>query len=282
MSRLSPRTTQRLAMVVIWASGALTVGALLFVVLYVLVQGIPLVTADFLLTPPAGGIRGEGGISTTIVTTLYLIVLTLAFAMPPGVGAAIYMSEYASDNALTRAVRFGIEALAGVPSIVFGLFGFALFVVALNFRFSILSGSLTLACLVLPTVIRTSEEAIRAVPRSYREGALALGSTKWQGIWHVVLPTAVPGILTAVILTIGRVVGETACLYVTMGGSAAMPTSLFSGGRSLALHLFYLAMETRAFDKAMATGAVLIAIILSMNALTNWLSARFRAGVAMA
>jgi phosphate transport system permease protein len=164
-----------------------------------------------------------------------------------------------------------------LPSIVFGLFGFVIFVTALQFRFSILSGALTLVCLLLPTLIRTSEEAIKAVPRSHREAALALGSTKWQAIWHVVLPAAMPGIATGIILCIGRIVGETACLYVTMGGSSAMPTSLLSGGRTLSLHLFYLATETNAMSKAMATAAVVIIVILVINTIINWLTHRFQA-----
>jgi len=164
-----------------------------------------------------------------------------------------------------------------VPSIVFGLFGFVLFVTALHFSFSLLAGALTMVCLLLPTLIRTSEEAIKAVPRSHREGALALGATKWQAIWRVVLPSALPGIVTGIILCIGRIVGETACLYVTIGGSAAMPTSLLSGGRTLSLHLFYLSMETNAFEKAMATAAVLIITILIINTIINWISYRFQA-----
>jgi phosphate transport system permease protein len=164
-----------------------------------------------------------------------------------------------------------------VPSIVFGLFGFVLFVTALHFRFSILSGALTLACLLLPTLIRTAEEALRAVPRSHREAALALGATKWQTVWRVILPAALPGIITGIILCIGRAVGETACLYVTMGGSAGMPDSLLSSGRTLSMHLFYLAMDTNAIEKAMATGVVLVIVIVISNAMTNWLSQRFRA-----
>ncbi len=161
----------------------------------------------------------------------------MAISVPLGLGAAMYLSEYAPDNRMTRLIRYGTEVLAGVPSIVFGLFGFALFVTALHFRFSILSGALTLACLLLPTLIRTSEEALRAVPRSHREAALALGATRWQTVWRVLLPAALPGIVTGIILSVGRAVGETACLFVTMGGSTAMPTSLFSGGRTLSMHL---------------------------------------------
>ena len=264
-------------MVCVWGSGSVTVLILLAVIGYVLVQGVPSISLDFLITPPKGGLSGEGGISTVIVSTFYLVVVTVVILVPPGIGAAIYLAEYARDNWLTRLVRYAVETLAGVPSIVFGLFGFALFVTALHFNFSILSGALTLVCLLLPTLIRTAEEAMKAVPQSHREAALALGATKWQTIRHVLLPAALPGIVTGIILCVGRAVEETACLYVTMGGSAAMPTSLLSGGRTLSLHLFYLAMETRAFDKAMATGAVLIVIIIVVNTTTNLLSQRFQA-----
>jgi phosphate transport system permease protein len=192
-------------------------------------------------------------------------------------GAAIYLAEYASDNLPTSAIRYGVETLAGVPSIVFGLFGFAVFVTVLKFNFSILAGSLTLACLVLPTLIRAAEEAIMSVPRDHREAALSLGATRWQTIWRVVLPAALPGIVTGIVLCVGRSVEETACLYVTLGGSAAMPTSVFSGGRTLSLHLFYLASETNAYEKAMGTGVVLIVTIIILNGITNFVSYRFRA-----
>jgi phosphate transport system permease protein len=276
MLRISPKMTQRIAMASIWGGGVITVLILLVVIGYVLVQGIPELSLDFLLTSPQGGLSGEGGISTVIVSTIYLVALTIVILVPIGLGAAIYLSEYAPDNRITRFIRYGVEVLAGVPSIIFGLFGFALFVTALHFNFSILSGALTLVCLLLPTMIRTSEEAIKAVPYAHREAALALGTTRWQMIARVLLPTALPGIVTAIILCVGRAIEETACLYVTMGGSAAMPTSLLSGGRTLSLHVFYLAMETRAFDKAMATGAVLIITIIVINTVTNWLSNRFQ------
>ena len=276
MLRISPKVSQRIAMASIWGGGLITVLILLVVIGYVLVQGIPGLSLDFLLTPPRGGLSGEGGISTVIVSTIYLVALTIAILVPIGLGAAIYLAEYAPDNRITGFIRYGVEVLAGVPSIIFGLFGFALFVTALHFNFSILSGALTLVCLLLPTMIRTSEEAIKSVPYAHREAALALGTTRWQMISRVLLPTALPGIITAVILCIGRAIEETACLYVTMGGSAAMPTSLLSGGRTLSLHVFYLAMETRAFEKAMATGAVLIITIIIINTFTNWLSNRFQ------
>ena len=275
MPNISPKTTQKIATAFIWAGGFITVLILLVIVLYILIKGIPALNLQFLFTAPKGGLSGEGGISTIIVSTMYLIGFTLLLLVPIGIGAAIYLAEYAPASRFTDVIRYGVEVLAGVPSIIFGLFGFALFVTALHFNFSILSGALTLVCLLLPTMIRTTEEAIKTVPYSYREGALALGATHWQTISRVVLPAAIPGIITAVILCIGRAIGETACLYVTLGGSSSMPTSLLSGGRTLSLHVFYLAMETRAFDKALATSAVLIVMIMIINALTSWLAHRF-------
>jgi len=274
--RISPKIGERLAKVLLWGAGFLTILILATIVIYVLVNGVSEINWEFLTTPPLGGLSGEGGISTVIVTTIYLILITIFILTPVGIGAAIYLSEYAQDNILTNFIRYAVETLAGVPSIIYGLFGYALFVSALYLGHSLIAGALTLVCLLLPTMIRTTEEALRAVPQEYREASLALGATRWQTIWHVALPAALPGIATAIILSTGRVIEETACLYVTLGGSAAMPKSILSGGRTLALHVYYLAMDTMAFDKAMATAAVLIIIIVIINLFTNWLSQRFR------
>ncbi|MBN1188511.1 MAG: phosphate ABC transporter permease PstA [Dehalococcoidales bacterium] len=280
MVRLTASAKQKIALGVIWCAGIITALILLLIVIYILVRGLPHISWDFLINAPQGGLSGEGGISTVIVTTVYLIGLTILLLVVPGIGAAIYLTEYARNNWITQAIRYAINTLAGVPSIVFGLFGFTLFVTALHFNFSILSGALTLVCLLLPTLISTSEEAIRAVPNFQREAALALGATKWQMISHVILPAALPGIATGIILCIGRAIGETACLYVTMGGSAAMPTSLLTGGRTLSLHVFYLATETNAFEKAMATAAILVILIIVINTFTNWLSQKFHTRMA--
>jgi phosphate transport system permease protein len=274
--RISPRVNQKIAWAFIWGGGAITVLILVVIIGYVLVQGTPHINLDFLLTPPEGGMSGEGGISTVIVATLYLLGLTIAILVPIGLGAAIYLAEYAPDNRLTQLICYGVEVLAGVPSIIFGLFGFALFVVALHLSFSILSGALTLVCLLLPTMIRTSEEAIKAVPYAHREAALALGATRWQVIWRVLLPSALPGIVTAIILCVGRAIEETACLFVTMGGCKGMPTSILSCGRTLSLHVYYLATETNNIEGAFATAAVLIITILIINSITNLLSNRFQ------
>jgi phosphate transport system permease protein len=276
---------QKVAFAFLWLAGLAAVAALLAVVGYVIAQGAAVITPDFLLTPPEGGLSGEGGISTTIITTLYLVLLTIGIATPLGVGAAVYLVEYAGEMhgqaglipLLVGVARFGVETLAGVPSIIFGLFGYALFVTTMHFGFSLLSAALAGACLILPVIIRASEEALHTVPRSYREGSLALGTTQWQTIWGVVLPAAVPGIITGVVLSVGRIVSETAVFYVTLGGSYKMPTSLLSGGRTMALHLYYLAMDTRAFNKAMGTGAILVLTIIIINAIINYLSHRLTA-----
>jgi phosphate transport system permease protein len=280
-------TTQKLFFALLWTGGIITILILLAVTGYVIFQGAKVIDLPFLTTPPQGGLSGEGGISTTIVTTLYLVLLTIAIAAPLGVGAAIFLVEYARDNSisspflknLVHVAHFGVETLAGVPSILFGLFGYALFVSTLRFGFSLLSASLAGACLVLPVIIRTTEEALLAVPGSYRQGSLALGATKWQTVQHVILPAALPGIITGIILSVGRIVSETAVFYVTLGGSYRMPTSLLSGGRTMALHLYYLAMDTRAFEKAMGTGAILMISIILINLVINFLSRRLTAGV---
>jgi phosphate transport system permease protein len=276
------KLTQQAAFGFVWLAGLLAVAALTWIVGYVLLQGVKVINLEFLTTRPLGGITGEGGMSTTIVTTLYLVVLTIAIAAPLGVGAAIYLVEYAAEAQqksrlaarLVAVARTGVEILAGVPSIIFGLFGFALFVSALKLRFSLLSAGLSGACLILPVVIRTAEEALLAVPRAYREGSLALGATKWQTTVGVVLPAAAPGIVTGVVLSVGRIVAETAVFWVTLGGTYRLPTSLKSAGRTMALHVYMLATETRAFDKAMGTAAILIVTIVVINLIINYTSRR--------
>jgi len=277
--------SQRVAFAFVWLAGFLAVAALVWIIGYVMTQGVQMINLEFLTTRPAGGVSGEGGMSTTIVTTLYLVVLTIAIATPLGVGAAIYLVEYAGEaqresrlvSYIIKVARTGVEILAGVPSIIFGLFGFALFVSFMKLKFSLLSAGLSGACLVLPVIIRTSEEALLAVPRSYREGSLALGATKWQTNVSVVLPAATPGIITGVILSVGRIIAETAIFWVTLGGSYRLPTNLLSSGRSMALHVYMLASETRAFEKAMGTAAILITTIVLLNLIINFTSRRFAA-----
>ncbi|MCE5259329.1 MAG: phosphate ABC transporter permease PstA [Chloroflexi bacterium] len=278
----SRKLTQQSAFALMWLAGSVAVAVLVAIVGYVVWLGAKVITPDFILQPPRGGMAGDGGISYTLLTTFYLVVLTVGIATPLGVAAATYLVEYAGAirkhrrlwSRLIGIARLGVETLAGVPSIIFGLFGYALFVSALHFGFSLLSATLAGACLILPVIIRTTEEALRAVPNSYREGGLALGATKWQTIWGIVLPTAAPGIITSIVLSVGRVLGETAVFYVTLGGSYRMPTSIMSSGRTLALHVFYLATETHAFDKAMGTAAILVLAIILINLVINLLARR--------
>jgi len=279
------KLAQNIAFTLVWLSGLLAVAVLVWVIGYVVVKGAGVINLEFLTTRLAGGVSGEGGMSTTIVTTIYLIVLTIAIATPLGVGAAIYLTEYAGEAKresrlvalLITAARSGVEILAGVPSIIFGLFGFALFVSALKLKFSLLSAGLSGACLILPVIIRTSEEALLAVPRSFREGSLALGATKWQTTWSVILPAAMPGVVTGIILSVGRIIAETAIFWVTLGGSYRLPTDVMSSGRSMALHVYMLASETRAFDKAMGTAAILILSIVLLNLSINIIMRRLAA-----
>jgi phosphate transport system permease protein len=276
------KLTEKVAFTFVWLAGMLAVAMLLWIIGYVMIKGMGVINLEFLTTMPRGGVSGEGGMSTTIVTTLYLVALTIVIATPLGVGAAIYLVEYAADASresrlianLIKLARSGVEILAGVPSIIFGLFGFALFVSALKLKFSLLSAGLSGACLILPVIIRTSEEALLAVPRSYREASLGLGANKWQTISQVVLPAALPGIITGVVLSVGRVVAETAIFWVTLGGSYRLPKNLLSSGRSMALHVYMLATETRAFDKAMGTSAILILVIILINLAINITSRR--------
>jgi phosphate transport system permease protein len=266
-----------------WLSAFIAVSALLVIIGYVLINGLKAVNLEFLTTRPAGGVSGEGGMSTTIVTTIYLVVLTITIASPLGVLAAIFMVEYAHEIEIGKGIipgiiklaRIGVEILVGVPSIVFGLFGYIFFVTMLRLNFSLLSAGLSGACLILPVIIRTSEEAILTVPQSYREGSLALGTTKWQTVSSVVLPAAIPGIVTGIILSIGRIIAETAIFWVTLGGSYRLPANLLSSGRTMALHVYSLASETRAFDKALGTSAVLIFVIVIINLSVNLTSSYF-------
>jgi len=286
------RLIQKVAFGLLWLSGLTAVAVLLGVTGYVVLQGLPVISLEFLTTPPAGGLSASdvGGMSTTVVSTVYLVFWTIIVAGPLGIMAAIYLVEYAEDvegggraiSFLVGVVRFAVEILAGVPSIIFGLFGYALFVSAkaLGWSFSLRSAAAAGACLVLPVIIRASEEAIRAVPRSYRHASLALGATKWQTVWKVILPAAAPGIVTGIVLSVGRVVSETAVFFVTFGGTVRAPDTvldLTSPGRSMALHVFYLAMETRAFEKAMGTASVLIITIIIINLAINFITRRMTA-----
>jgi phosphate transport system permease protein len=223
---------------------------------------------EYLFQPPQLSGR-VGGISTIILNTLYMIVLTVLFAVPLGVAAAVYLVEYAKQGNLLSIMRLGTETLAGIPSIIFGLFGMLVFVDKLHFGFGLLSGCLTLTLMILPTIIRTSEEALKSVPRSLREGSLALGATELATIARVVIPAAMPGIMTGIILGIGRAVGETAALLFTMGSNYKAAKGLFSSARVLSAHIYLLFAEGISFDKAFSTATVLIVVVLGFNFLSK-------------
>ncbi len=251
----------------VWLSAFVTIGILVWILTYVLIKGMGSLSWAFLTEMARGD--GEGGILPMIVTTFYVIAISIAMATPIGICAAIYLVEYAKPGKLVRTIRFATESLAGIPSIIFGLFGFLFFVTVLHFSFSILSGALTLSIMVLPTIVRTTEESLKAVPQSYREGSLGLGASKLSTIMNVVLPSAVPGILAAVILSVGRIIGETAAIYMTVGMAPYIPKGFMESGRTLSVHLYLLAKEGISFEKAYATAAVLIIIVAFLNFIAN-------------
>ncbi|WP_236644135.1 phosphate ABC transporter permease subunit PstC [Sorangium cellulosum] len=274
--KVHPRTVQAAARVLLWSMMAATLLVLLVIVGFVLERGIPHLSWTFLLTAPSDSGR-SGGIFPMFVGTLAVTSLAVLLATPLGLGTAIFLTEYTREGRLTRLLRFGAECLAGVPSILFGLFGFVFFVVTLGLGWSILAAGLTLAFMILPTVIRTSEEAIKAVPRVHREVSLSLGASKWQTIVRVVLPSAIPGIVTGVILGVGRSISETAAVIFTAGSSLprAVPTSLFDGTRTLSVHFYQLAREAISADNAYATAALLVLSILAINVAAYALMDRF-------
>jgi phosphate transport system permease protein len=268
------KRNEKIAFIIFRAAVVITIIVLFAIVGNVLINGVKHLSLEFLTKEPSDMGR-EGGIFSIIITTIYLAMFSILVAGPIGIGAAIFLTEYAKEGFIIRLIRFGTESLAGVPSIIFGLFGYVFFVVFLNFRYSILSGGLTLTLMILPTIVRTSEEAIKMVPKSYREGSLALGATKWQTIYKVVLPSAMPGILTGIILGIGRVVGETAAVIYTAGSSLGLPNSIWRPGRTMAVHLYILASEGLSASKMYATATVLIITVLIINFTANMLMKRF-------
>lgn len=272
--RVSPRNSQLIARIVIWSAALLVILLLLFIMVYILFKGLPMLDWQFLSEIPRDMGR-SGGILSTIVGTVLVTAVAIVVATPLGVGTALYLTEYTREGRVTRIIRFGAESLAGIPSIVYGLFGFIFFVIYLKLGWSIVSGGLTLAVMILPTIIRTSEEAIRMVPSMYREVSFSLGGTKWQTIVGAVIPSALPGIATGIILGIGRSVAETAAVILTAGSALRMPTSLFSPTRTMAVHFYILAREGISMERAYGTAALLIILILAINVVANMLVNRF-------
>lgn len=263
-NRAKQKRRQRTAYTLIYAAAALAVLVLLVIIGFIFVNGYKELSWEF-LTQGVKDAGREGGILPLMINTLYLVGLGLLFAAPLSILAAIYMTEYARQGVLIKIIRFFTTNLAGIPSIIFGLFGFMFFGRILGWSWSLLNGSATVAVIILPTLIRTSEEALLTVPLGYKEGSLAMGATKWQTMYKVVIPAASPGIINGVILGMGRIVGETAALFFTLGSGAKVATSLMDSARSLSLHLYTLAKEGLSVGKAYATATVLIVIVLILN-----------------
>lgn len=251
-------------------AAVLSAAALVFIIVYVLVRGIPNLTPElFALTYNSDNVSCMPSIINTIVLTL----LTLLIAVPFGIGAAIYLAEYAKKgNRLVKVIRTMAETLAGIPSIVYGLFGMLFFVYALNWGYSLLAGAFTLAIMVLPTIMRTTEEALLTVPDSYREGSYGLGAGKLRTIVRIILPSAMPGILAGVILAVGRIVGETAALIYTYGSATGYATGLLNSGRSLAVHMYVLTNEGLHTDQAWGTAVVLLVLVFGINTLSAFIA----------
>ncbi len=266
--------TQGIARVLIWIAALATIGVMLLILFQVLAEGLPALHLRFFLESPKSMGR-EGGILPTIVGTFALTIVAIIVATPLGVGTAIFLREYTRESRISRLIRFGTDCLAGVPSIIFGLFGFVFFVIYLNMGWSILSGGFTLAAMILPTIISTAEEAIKTIPYSYREVSYSLGGTRWQTVMHTILPSALPGIFTGILLSVGRSIGETAAVILTAGSSLLMPTSLFSPIRTMSVHFYILAREGISLKMAYGTGAALILLVLLVNTVANWLLNRY-------
>jgi len=274
--RISPKTSEKIAKILIWSAALFVLAVLSAIIIYILYQGLPMINWSFLTEIPRD-MGLSGGISSAIVGTLMVTAVAIVIAVPFGIGTAFYLAEYTKESIITRIIRFSAESLAGIPSIVYGLFGFIFFVIYLNLGWSVLAGGLTLAVMILPTVIRTSEEAIRAVPYSYREVSFSLGGTKWQTILKAVFPSAIQGIANGIILGIGRCVAETAAVMLTAGGTLRMATSLFSPTRTMAVHFYILAREGISMGNAYGTAALLIVLIFFINVVANALVNRFMA-----
>lgn len=277
------RALDILAHLVIYLCASISIILLAGIVGYVTYRGASSVNVRFLSTAPSA-IKGTFGIAGNIINTLYIIVITLIIAVPFGIGAAIYLNEYAKPGRLVRLIEFTTETLSGIPSIVFGLFGYVFFGLVLQLGYSILTGALTLSLMVLPLVTRNTQEALKSVPGSYRSGALGIGATKWYMIRTILLPSAMPGIITGIILSIGRIVGESAALLFTSGSGYLLPKvgkygegliqKITQPGGTLTIQL-YLSMEKARYNDAFGIALVLLLIVFLINLLTKYLSRRF-------
>jgi phosphate transport system permease protein len=250
------------------------IAVLAYILLYIFRQAAGFLIFDFIFRSAR-----EGGILPMVITTLYVVVVSIAISLPVGIGSAVFLTEYSGNSSLVRVLRLAIETLAGIPSIIYGLFGLLMFCRFLGFGQSIIAGALTLSIMILPVIIRTTEESLKAVPVSFREGSLSLGATKSQTIFHVVLPSALGGIVTSAILAIGRVVGESAPVLLTVGLSRNIPKTIFESGRTLTIHLYYLtneAVNPDDFGIAFATAGTLIMVVVIINTLTKIVMRKFK------
>lgn len=261
----------------IYLAAGVAIALLVGIMGYVFVRGLPQVSWQFLSTVQSS-LKGTFGILGNIINTIYIIVITLIIAAPIGIGSAIYLNEYAKPGKLVRTIEFTTEILSGIPSIIFGLFGMVFFGMTLKLGYSVLTGSFTLTLMVLPLITRNTQEALKTVPDSYRSGALGIGATKWYMIRTILLPSAAPGILTGVILSIGRIVGESAALLFTAGSGFQLPKNLFGklfeSSGTLTIQL-YLSMQKAKYDQAFGIAVVLLIIVLGINLLTRFLTNRF-------
>lgn len=257
----------------VWMSAIVTLIALVSILSFIFINGYKLITFKFLTADYSAS--GDGGIFPMIVTTIYTVVLAVSIATPIGILAAIYLREYAKQGIIVQVIRFATESLAGIPSIVYGLFGSIFFVVTLKLGYSILAGSLTVSIIILPVIIRTTEEALKSVPQAYREASLGLGATRFQTLYKVIVPSAIPGILSGVILSIGRVVGESAAILLTAGTVAKMPKGIMSSARTLTVQSYLVTKEAGDIQQAAAVGIVLIVIILFLNTIAKLITKKF-------
>ena len=253
-------------------SAAATIGLLLFLIAYILIQGVPHLTLDLF----AWEYTSENvSMLPAIINTIFMTAISLLLAIPCGIGAAIYLAEYAKrGNSFVKVIRLMAETLSGIPSIVYGLFGMLCFVTTLGWNYSLLAGACTLSIMILPLILRTTEEALLSVPDSYREASFGLGAGKFRTILKIVLPAAVPGILAGVILAIGRIVGETAALLYTSGTVAEVADSLFSSAETLALHMWVLSGESLYTNQAYATAVVLLVVVVLINGLSGMIAGK--------
>lgn len=262
--------------IILWLSAIITIGIVVMIVGYILIKGIPNLNPDLF----AWNYNTQNvSMTPALINTFIMVAMALLIALPIGVFSAIYLVEYAKKGSkLVKLIRITTETLQGIPSIVFGLFGFLFFVIRLGWNYSLISGVLTLSIMILPLIMRTTEEALLSVPDAYREGSFGLGAGKLRTVFKVVLPTASPGILSGVILAIGRMVGETAALIFTAGTMAKIPSTLFSSTRTLAVHMYALLNEGLYQEQAYATAVVLLVFVLVMNTLSGYVAKRFTKG----